>query len=460
MCARGQTSGVAVDALQSRGSAAPDSSRRQLLLLPGMKSPPQRASFLAQSRRPRIGLATNALSSLGNFGLTLTIAHRSGLTGIGQYALAFSTYVLVTSMVQAGVTESVLTAKDGVRRRKDAEHEISLIGLILSAIVLAVGLGLGSAYLILTGLAIHGMLLYDYIKITNMAILDPRVALRQEVAWTLLTFAGVVAGLMRVIDGTVVYAIWALSGAAIGYLGAIGSRMSMMPRWPSNRTETRLTALYSFDQVIGPGTVQLTTFLLATLSGLAVVGALRAAGAFFSILTLVVSTGRTLAIPYLVPTLTREPRQELRAAVKITAVQVALLAPVAFAIALLPLSVCRLVVGASAVAAKPILVPLAIDAVLTVVATTAFSGHRAKRAGSRTVIVFLITCPLRLFLVLVAAHYWGAIGAAWGTATFTLLGTAIFWWSYRNLVMAAEAGRGRGSVGGSVVPEGTGERGA
>ncbi len=424
-----------------------------------MKYPLQPASLLVQSRRPRIGLTTNALSSIGNFGLTLTIAHRSGLTGVGQYALAFSTYVLATSLVQAGVTESVLTAVDGVRRRKDAEHEISLIGLILSAIVLAVGVGLGSAYVILTGLAIHGMLLYDYTKITNMALLDPQVALRQEIAWTLLTFVGVVAGLARVIDGTVVFAIWALSGAAIGYIGAIVSRMSVVPRWPSNRTETRLTALYALDQVIGPGTVQLTTYLLAGLSGLAVVGALRAAGAFFSILTLVISTGRTLTIPYLVPALTRGPRQELRAALKITAVQVALLAPVALAIALLPLSICRLVVGASAVAAKPLLVPLAIDAVLSVVATMAFSGHRAKRAASRSLVLGFVTCPSRILLILVGAHYWGAIGAAWGTAAFTLLGATIFWWSYRNLVMANDMGRGGSRVGSEIVPGAREERG-
>jgi O-antigen/teichoic acid export membrane protein len=397
-------------------------------------------------RRARIGLTTNACSSIGNLGLTLTVAHRVGVATVGQYALAFSIYVLATSVVQAGITESVLSAPDLHQRGKAAQHEISLIGLVLSAIIIAAGIAVSSKYIIVTGFAIPGMLIYDYIKIVNMAALDARVSLRQEIAWTMLTFVGVALGLSGVVEVYVTYAIWALSGSAIGYLGAYRARLSIMPSWPGSRSDTRLTSLYAMDQVLGPGSLQLTTYLVAGLSGLTVVGALRAAGTFFSPLMLVIATSRSLVIPRLVPDEASEPRNEFRVAVRITVLQTALLLPAAVLIPLLPLSFCRILVGMSATAAKPLLVPLAVDAVLSVAATMAFSGHRAKRAGVRTVVLCLITCPLRVLLVVLGAQWWGASGAAWGTATSMFLGATIFWWSYHDLVFTGHAAKSQRAI--------------
>ena len=392
-------------------------------------------AYLAKSGRVRNGLATSALSSLGNLGLTFAIVSTSDLTTVGKFALSFSIYAFATAIAKAGITESVLSAIHSVRRRDDAGHEISLIGVILAAIIVLVGIEMSSPFIILTGASIHGMLVYDFIKITHMALLESHVAFRQELTWTILTLVGVTAGITRVIDVEAVYGIWALSCALIGYTSAIRLRVSIYPRWPSNGSETKLTGWYALNQIVGPGIVLLTTYLLAGLSGLAVVGALRAAGLFFSPLTIVSTTCSSLAIPFFARAKEFGPRHELRSALKITGIQVAVLAPITFLICVLPLSFLTLVVGTNAPAVKTLLLPLAIDSVLKVVATVAFSGHRAQRAGLRTVVVFLTTAPLQLVIILVGAHYAGAEGAAWSTAFAALICTLVVWWSYRNVVI-------------------------
>ena len=390
---------------------------------------------LMRSTRARNGLTTNALSSVGNLGLTFAIVNRSSLATVGMFALAFSIYAFATSVVKAAITESVLSVVGSVRRRDDAGFEVSLSGLVLAVAIVAVGLGLRSPFIILTGVSIHGVLVYDYIKVTQMALLHPRVALRQELVWTAVTLCGAAAGLARIVGVEGVYGIWALSCALIGYASAIRLKVAISPSWPSKRRETRLTGLYALDQIIGPGTVLLTTYLLAGLSGLAVVGALRAAAAFFGPLSIVSTTGRSLSIPFLARAQLLGPRHELRAALRITGVQVAALAPIALLVSILPLPFLSLLVGTSSASVKPLLLPLAIESVLNLASTVAFSGHRAQRAGLRTVAVFSATGSVRLLMVLLGAHYAGAQGAAVAAAAAASIGVIVIWWSYHDVVV-------------------------
>lgn len=405
--------------------------RSEQLRLPSLSF----VTALARSERARNALTTNALSSLGNFGLTFAIVRSADLTTVGKFALAFAIYAFATAIAKAGITESVLSAIRGVRRREDAAHEVSLVGLVLGSAIVVGGLLAGSPFIILTGVAMHGILVYDFIKVTHMALLESRVALRQELAWTGLTFAGVAAAVTGVIDVVALYGVWAVSCAVIGYTSAGVLRIGILPRWPSSGMETKLTGLYALDQVIGPGAILLTTYLLAGLSGLAVVGALRAAAAFFSPLTIVSTTGHSLGIPLLSRARELGPRHELRSAVQIAGVQIAVLGPLALLITALPLPFLTLVVGANAAPVRMLLLPLAIDAILNVASTVALSGHRAERAGLRTVLVFAVTAPIRLVIILTGAHYAGALGAAWATALTALIGMLAMWWSYHNVVM-------------------------
>jgi hypothetical protein len=380
------------------------------------------------------GLGTNALSSLGNLSLTIVLSHRSGPAELGQYAIAFAIYAFTTGIVRAAITESVLGAVGDTQRRSDATHEVSLAGVAGFAIIATVGLILRSPYIVFTGVAIHGILIYDYIKIVNMALLRPVAAFRQECCWTLVTLAVALAGLLKVADSDTVYGAWAISCAAIGYVHAIVLRLRCTPKWPSSRVETRLSILYTLDQIMGGGAVQVTTYLVAGVSGLAVVGVLRAAGVFYSPLTLVSTTSRSIAIPSLVLARANGPAAELRKAVKIAGLQVVVLAPLAIVAPLLPLSLCSIVVGDNARLVLPVLPPLAIEAVINVVLTVAFAGHRAQRAGKRTLMVYSVMFPVRVSIVVLCSWAGGALGAAWGMAAAAFVGMILFWLSYSDLV--------------------------
>lgn len=397
---------------------------------------------VAGSSRGRTGLLTNALSSIGNLGLTLTIAHLAGLTTLGQFALAFSIYVLVTSLAQSGLAESALGAENALQRRVDAGHEVSLIGLVGGTVLVGAGLLFHAPFILVMGACLHGMLVYDFIKTMNIALLDPRLALRQEASWTLLTFVGVGLGLARVISPEMVFAVWAVSGAAVGYVNAVILRLALRPRWPSNRADTRISALFAVDQLLGPGTVFLSTYLLAGSAGLAAVGAIRAGATFFGPFSLVSSTTRSIAIPFLARSRPLGARVELDRAIKYAALPAAVIAPAALAIAFLPAPVYEVILGGNTPAVTPLLLPLALDCVMGYVGTMPFSGLRAHQAALYSVVIYAMASPLRLALILTGGVVAGALGAAWGMLATTTLTTIMLWSSFW-FVLFRKGGVGR-----------------
>jgi hypothetical protein len=404
---------------------------------------------LTLSQRGLAGVTTNAISSVGNLSLTIAIAHRSAPAGLGRFAIAFALYMFITGIVRASITDLDLSLEHSNRHPLEASRQVSLVGVLLGIVVTFLGFALHSPYILLTGASLHGVLLYDYVKIVYMSRIRPIVSLVQECVWTVVTLIASTLCGYHLISPEAAYGIWIAACAAIGYWHVVAGHMSAIPRWPTNRDDNRLLTIYAFEQVVSAGATQISTYLVAAFGGLATVGLLRAAGTFFGPLAIISGTSRSVAIPELVQAGKLGPHVERARALRVMRLQIVIAGSVAGVITLLPLSVCRLVVGQNAPLVKPLLLPLAVEAVLIMVSTIAVAGHRARRSGRRSLAVFIVLLPVRLIPVAIVAHYGDAVAVAWTMAIVALIATLGFWWSYLHLI----SNDGRGTVTrGTILP--------
>ncbi|MDW5329383.1 hypothetical protein [Plantactinospora sp. KLBMP9567] len=398
-----------------------------------------RCRILSGGRAPTAVVVT-ATSSLGNLLLSVTVARGGSLSELGRYSLAFSLYVLVSGLARAMVTESVLADPD--RRDPDpfrrSTRRICLLGGAAGVLAGTAGALAGNRYLVVVGLALPGLVLYDYVKAYGLGVADPRRILRYELLWTLASGVGAGLALTGRIGASTAFVVWAGSGALVGYLGAARRRCALLPGWPVGRAETRNALAFGLHFLVGSGTAQLATATLAAVAGTAVVGALGGAKTALGPITLLIGASSALLIPYLARASEAEPRIRLRSAARVAAAIIVLVGPLALVLPALPDLVGRALLGANWEFARPLLPALAVESVFMVATMVASAGHRIERAGARTLLLGAALAPIRVGAIVGAGHLFGAPGAAWAMVGVACCAAAGWWWSYHSLLRARD----------------------
>ncbi|WP_036392283.1 hypothetical protein [Micromonospora chokoriensis] len=385
-------------------------------------------------RRALLALVVGGLSSGGNLLLAITVTRLESVGGLGQFALAFSFYIVGSGLVRSTVTDTVLATGVGVVA--SAARRAILLGVVAGTLISAAGAAYGSPYLLFAGLALPGLVLYDYTKAVAVGIGAPSAAMAQEIAWAALTGCAALAGLLRVIDVPYVFALWAVGGALLGLVVAARRRYALVPGWRVGRAETRVAAGFGAQFLLTTGSAQLALTAVALVAGTAVVGALSAGRTLLGPVNLVLSTAATLILPQLART-----RAESRAVRTRTAVRLALLVagavlPLTIAVALLPDAVGKELLGANWTVARSLLVLLALESLLAVPATIGFAGLRVEQASRRAIVLGILLGGLRVPAVVAGAVLFGAPGAAGALVVLALVSAVAWGGSYLLLLRA------------------------
>ncbi|MFI9526812.1 MATE family efflux transporter [Micromonospora rosaria] len=389
-------------------------------------------------RRAPLALVVGGLSSAGNFLLAVTVTRLETVGGVGRFAVAFSFYVLVSGLVRAMVTDTVLAAAAGAA---PAARRATLVGVVAGGLVLAAGAATGSRYLLLAGAALPGLVLYDHAKAVALGVGAPRRALRQEGAWAALTVLAVLPGLLRLVGPETVFAGWAVGGALLGLVAAGRRGYGLLPGWSAGRTETRTALGFGAQFLVTTGSAQLALTAMAGLAGTAVVGALSAGRTILGPVNLVVSTASTLILPHLARTRDATTAVRTRAAVRLVLLVTAGALPMALAVALLPDGVGTALLGANWALAQGLLPLLALESLLAVPAAVGFAGLRIERASGRAVVVGVVLGVLRVPVVVAGAVLVGAGGAAVALVVMALLSALAWGRSYQLLLRRRAAER-------------------
>lgn len=382
-----------------------------------------------RSKRMWLALGSSGIASASSFVFTVAMAHHLDPVSFGVFAIAGATQALSVGLARAAVVEPFLAIEDGGAVRAMV-HRSSLVGLLLAVTVALLGLVLNAPYFLLLALGLHGLTISECVRTTNMARLRPTSAVMQDASWGLGAIAAAMTLFFGLVSPLVAYGIWVLSGALVGYIFVALLRCNPGPSWAPASLRTSTSVAFGADFLVGSGSALVTTNILGVVVGPVTVGALRAAGAIFGPITLLVSVGRALAIPFLKRVQATAPRSEFSVAVRVSALMGLMIAPLLAALAFLPGAVGRFLLGENWSSAEPIMPYLALELGFIVLTTAAFAGHRVWLAGKASLIVRSFLAVVRLVVVVAAAVWGGAQLAAVAMASVAFIGMVAWWFSY------------------------------
>jgi O-antigen/teichoic acid export membrane protein len=393
------------------------------------------------------GIADQALSSVTNFGLGITVARVSTPTEFGAFGLAFATYTVALGASRALTTEPLAIRHSGLERRAwregtaEATGVALLVGAVAGGACAIAGLLVGqtlSGPLLAMGFCLPGLLLQDSWRGAFFAGRRGALSFDNDLVWTALLVAGlslaIVAGYDSV-GGLIL--VWGATGTAAGLFGIAQNQILPTPgaafRWWREQRDlaSRLLTMFAARNL----SRQVTTYAVAVFGGLAAAGSLRGGILLLGPLNILYLGVNAVLVPQGVQ-LRKRSKEHLRSGMRMIAASLAGVSLAwALAIYLLPDSVGREILGASWVASHAIVVPLGVMTAAAGAQLGAVAGVLSLGEVRVAMVTQIVEGGLTLTGGLAGAILGGASGAAWGmAAAFTV--EAVMWWGRFRLVLA------------------------
>lgn len=387
---------------------------------------------LPGSRRLIFAVGGNGMVSLASLALSITVARASSVPVFAAFSLAMVAYLFGSGLIRSALTDSALSRPADRDTFDRSFRRASLVALAGAAVVVVWGLVTANTFLVVLGVAFHGLIVFDFLRTFDSAAGAAGRAMVATTAWSVLTIAAAVLSIAGHLDAGVVFVVWAASGALAGYVLMAVARTPVLPGWSRHRADTRVSGLFALDYAVGSGGALFTTGLLGLVSDGRVLGAVRGAGTLLGPLNLIATTVRSLLLPFLSRRDDVQGRQ-IRAALRVALLQVAVLAPFLVALQFLPDAWGEQLLGDTWQLASLALLPLSLEAVFALIGAVANSGHRVAFAGGRSLALRLAVGIPRPFVVLACAQVWGIPGATWSMAAISALNAVVWWASYYHL---------------------------
>ena len=220
----------------------------------------------------------------------------------------------------------------------------SFSSLAGSLFLLILGLVLDNLFVIILGIALHGLLLSNYQRTFTAAAGNGSKSFFYTLFWSVPTIVFATCSFFMSFDPLVVFIIWAFFGSLSGYLSAFLGKKSIFPRWSGSPVDTRHTAVFAFDFLVGQGGAILTTGLLGFLDDSRILGAIRGSGTLLGPVNLLSTTARSLILPFLARENGR-PKEQMRSAFAAMLVQASVILPVLGLLQFIPDSLGRILLG-------------------------------------------------------------------------------------------------------------------
>ncbi|MGP5295258.1 hypothetical protein [Corynebacterium casei] len=384
---------------------------------------------LVRSQRVGVALVSNGLVSIASFLLSISVARTTSIEVFAEFSFAMVSYIFLTGLNRAALTNTALSQpedKDSYFRSTNRTVLVAIIAMVSIAVWAATS---DNSFLMVLSLSLPGLMLLDHIRTYNSAAEKPLLSLAFCAVWSVVTGFASLLSFFYDVKPLLVFIFWAASGSACGLAAAAASRVSLIPKWDKQRTETSAAVVFSADYLVGAGGAQLTTGLLGVLADTRILGAIRGSGTLLGPVNLVSTTARSLLLPFLSRSSNSDAGQ-FKTAVAATLVQASFLAPLLVALQFIPNELGMQLLGDTWGIASLAILPMSIDALFNVLMSTAIAGHRVSFAGSRSLIIRLAIGIPRPFIVLYCAVVWGVLGAAWSMACIAAVSSVAWWISY------------------------------
>lgn len=376
--------------------------------------------------------------SLANFALGVVVARLVSPTEFGAFGVAFAVY-LVAPNVARGFATQPLTIRFGAREPDEFRRGVAestgvafMLGIAGGIVCLAItaiiggdlGVALGALAFVLPGLLVQDA--WRFVLFTSRR--GPMAIANDLLAMVVMAVMIVMVVVLRLDSVTAMVLCWGGGSTAAALAGIAQTGVRPAPRravrW--GREHWDITPRFLGSELIQMAGSQLVVFAVGGLVSLAGVGSIRGAQLLLGP-AYILSVGVHLSM---VPEASRVrssiPR--FRRIVLLSSVFLSVAgAGWGLVLLLLPEVVGRQLLGESWPGARSVLLPIALSSILPLATTGPRVGLRALEEATRTLRASGIQSALTVGGGVTGAVLAGTVGAAWGLAFGTCLGTVAWW---------------------------------
>jgi O-antigen/teichoic acid export membrane protein len=374
------------------------------------------------------GFVSQGFSSGTNFALTLIGARVLGPRGLGEVAVAYTSYLVVLSLQRALVTDPLVTrsaAMSGPERARATRDglTITLIGVVgLAAVIAATGEAIGGGVgrgMLLVAPWLLFLVVQDFWRSVLFRDRRGKAAAANDGTW-LLAMAVSAPLVWWIGSDWAVMGCWAFGAFAGTTLGFIqtGTRpvwsRGVLARWPKE--------LWPLGKWLGATNLGYWAFsyatlvLLVSIVGAGGLGGMRAVGTVFAPLTLIGSALSLVGLPALARRVAGSYTDAARLAFRIGLASGAV---AAFYLAFVSIgggSIIPRLFGHSFSGFTELIWPTAVSQILGALGVGFGLLLKAQRRGSAVLVSTVVWSVSSLALVAALASSHGLLGAAWGYA--------------------------------------------
>lgn len=384
-------------------------------------------------RRVIKALLSNGIFSVMTLALSVMVARSGGTDELGMFGVAFAAYLLVQVIVREAGANTIVSTSPTRRKLRITAGRISFMALLFAVPILLCSVYFNAPYLMVIGLTIHGLCLYDYSKTLSLSLDDGKTAILQDCSLFAVFAMAAVLAFLNIITPLSLVTVWAFSGSILGYLSSVMQSYRLLPSWSGEALELRTSWVFGSQALIGSGSIHILTFLLNLTGGPVLVGAMRGASTIMGPSSLIVSTVQPLLIGFLARS-TTDPGTVSMAAVRKCAVALVSVHLVATSgLVAVGHFYGGLILGATWQDSAHLIYVVALDSVFVAVGAVPLAAHRSVWAAKRLAQISIRVVIVRVPLVIVGALSWGALGAVCGFLIVTIMASSAWWISLIQL---------------------------
>ena len=410
------------------------------------------------ARRLGWGVADQVVSSLTNFAIGIYVIHALGAVQFGAFSLAYVTYGFALNASRGFGTDPLLVRFSGTDvltwRRAVARcaGTATNVGLLIGVGALAAAGALNGpargAFLAL-GLTLPALLLQDSWRYSFFALGRGSQAFLNDSIWAVTLFPAL--ALLRVTRHTDVFWFvfaWGLTAAVAAAVGSVQARvvprLSGAREWVSRNRD--LGPRYFAEGIASSVAIQLRSYGIGLMLGLAALGAVAASATLFGPTTILFLGMSLVTIPEGARVLRRSPQHLPLFCLLVSGGLTA--AGLIWGVTLLvavPRGLGAWLLGPIWRSTYPLVLPQMVFIIGQGIGYGAATGLHALGASRRSVRLAFLWAALYVICALVGAVAGGAAGTVQGAAVAPCVCAPLWWWQLRAALRESgkvPAGRG------------------
>lgn len=367
--------------------------------------------------------------------MTFAGANLLGARDFGVYALLFTAVTIILGLARALTSEvytvlmTTATRRERRRRQAQALGASATLGAMAALIGVLVALGAHMPAAAAFGVATVPVLMQDTVRFLLVSEGRVRGAFMNDAVWVVVQFGLLLALVLGDYRTIVVLALtWAAGALVAVVLGLwqlhVPVSLLGVPEW---FRETRsYSGYYVLEFAALAGSGYSIVYIVALLAGVNGAGAYRGAQAVYGPVTSLIGGLRMIALPVMVRL--REEGRDRVVGASMTFAAVVFGASVVITAVIWGLRdwVVPLLLGATATAALPLIIPMGLGRAFSSASSGPLLGLRALGGTRRSLSARASLSALTVVAAAVGAWFGGGLGAAWGFALASAFGMVVW----------------------------------